>query len=161
METPIYQVGSKGSAKVNLLLRAAGLKGRQVIDAIKVTTEGLMEDLKAEIKKGNHREVIAFLGTNALLWGKSALLDNLTRKVAARLMLRLGLPGIIAAGVVMVLVPFVLLKLRKKAVENKDAGAFLETFDLKGNAELQSQVQQVLEENTSSAIAPAEVGKQP
>jgi hypothetical protein len=144
MKAPNFQ---EGSMRVNLLLRAVGLKGRQVVEAIKVTTEGLIEDLKAEIKKGNHKEVLAFLGTNAILWGKSALLDNLTRKMAARLMLRLGLPGIIAAGVVAILVPFVLLKLRKKAVVEKDAGAFLKTFDLKENEELEGKVQLLLEEN--------------
>jgi hypothetical protein len=154
--------------KLTLLLRAAGLKGRQVVEAIRVTTEGLIEDLKAEINKGNYKEVITFLGTNAIVWGRSALLDRLTKKVASRLMLRLGLPGAIAAGAVTLLLPFVLMKLRKKALEKKDAGEFLETFDLQGDQELQGKVQQALEQETlpneetaKEAPADKEVAQEP
>lgn len=155
MKTPFFQ---EGTQKLALLLRAAGLKGRQVAEAVRETTEGIIEDLKAEINKGNHKEVITFLATNAFLLGKNALFKRLTTTVASRLMLRLGLPGVIAAGVVAILVPFVLMKLRKKALAEKKADEFLNTFEVQADEELQGKVQHLLEEKLSP---PEEQGTSP
>lgn len=146
MKTTIFEGSTQ---KFTLLLRAAGLKGRQVAEAIRETTEGLVEEIRAEIGKGNYKEVITFLAPNAIIWGKTVLLEKLTSRVASRLMLRLGLPGIIAAGVVAVLMPFVLMKLRKKAMEKKDAEEFLDTFEIVGDEELQGQVQKALDQGTA------------
>jgi hypothetical protein len=138
MKTTLFE---GGATKINLLLRAAGLKGQQAVEAIRITTEEIIAYLKAEISKGNYNEVITLLAAKAIVFGKGALLDKITSRVASRLMLRLGLPGIIAAGVVAVLVPLVVMKLRKQAAEKKDAGVFLEAIDQQDQAELQRQVQ--------------------
>lgn len=138
-----------GTQQLTLLLRAAGLKGRQIKEAVQVTTESVVQDLKIELNKGNYQEVISFLKTNSTVLGKTLILERLTSKLVSRLMLRLGLPGMLAAGVVTILLPFVLARLRKKAMEKKDAEEFLDTFEIVGDEQLQGQVQKALDQGTA------------
>jgi hypothetical protein len=152
MKTTFFE---EGANKLSLLLRAAGLKGRQVVDALRVATEETISVLSTELKKGNYQEVASLLAAKALLLGKSALLDRITTRVASRLMLRLGLPGIIAAGVVAVLVPFVLMKLRKRARDKNSARHLLESLEIEGDQELQEKEQHFLEEENTGSRAQA------
>jgi len=109
----------KASSYVPQFLRAAGqlvgLKawqtGRLFRKAAQTALDSVLEVLRAEVEKGNVRQVREFLLGKALPAARTLLLERMT----ARLLVRLGLRGALASNVVGWVLPVVLEQLLKVA----------------------------------------------
>ncbi|RYU83233.1 hypothetical protein [Hymenobacter persicinus] len=75
--------------------------------------DAVQEVLRAEIRKGNAQLVVDFLADKALPAAKALLLE----RMAARLLLRIGLRGALATNVVGWILPFVVERLIKVGVK--------------------------------------------
>jgi hypothetical protein len=83
---------------------AAWQTGRLFRKAAASALEAIQDVLRAEVKKGNAKLVADFLTDKALPAARTLLLE----RMAARLLLRLGLRGVLASSVIGWILPFVL-----------------------------------------------------
>ncbi|QIX59907.1 hypothetical protein HER32_01340 [Hymenobacter sp. BT18] len=90
---------------------AAWQTGRLFRKAAAAALESVQEVLRAEVKKGNGRLVQDFLANKALPAARALLLE----RMAARLLVRIGLRGALASSVVGWILPFVVEQLVKVA----------------------------------------------
>ncbi|MBD2716593.1 hypothetical protein KBK19_16235 [Microvirga sp. STR05] len=88
---------------------AAWQTGRLFHKAAASALEAIQEVLRAEIKKGNQQLVVDFLTNKALPAARALLLE----RMAARLLVRIGLRGVLASSVVGWILPFVLEQMMK------------------------------------------------
>ena len=95
-----------------------GLKGKQAIDIISLTTSTIKEILQTELKNGNYNGVVAFLKSKPVQFGTDLLVDKIIQRLVGRLILRFGLPGGIALNLATMLVPFLLKRISKKALQS-------------------------------------------
>jgi hypothetical protein len=96
---------------------AAWQTGRLFRKTALAALESIQEVLRSEVKKGNVKLVADFLANKAMPAARTLLLE----RMAARLLVRIGLRGVLASNVVGWVLPFVLEKLLQLA--NK-AGVF-------------------------------------
>jgi hypothetical protein len=94
-----------------------GLKGKQAIDILTVTTTTIKEVLQAELKNGNYNGVVTFLKSTPIKAGANLVVDTIIQRLAGRLILRFGLPGSVAVNLALLLVPFFLKRISKKALK--------------------------------------------
>lgn len=90
---------------------AAWQTGRLFRQATRAALDAVQEVLRAEVEKGNMRQVREFLTGKALPAVRALLLE----RMAARLLVRLGLRGVLASSVVGWVLPFVLEQVLKVA----------------------------------------------
>ncbi|SHL88397.1 hypothetical protein [Hymenobacter psychrotolerans] len=83
---------------------AAWQTGRLFRKAAASALEAIQEVLRAEVQKGNKQLVVDFLTNKALPAARALLLE----RMAARLLVRIGLRGALASSVVGWILPFVL-----------------------------------------------------
>ncbi|WP_022824898.1 hypothetical protein [Hymenobacter norwichensis] len=83
---------------------AAWQTGRLFRKAAASALEAIQDVLRAEVKKGNAKLVADFLSNKALPAARALLLE----RMAARLLVRLGLRGVLASSVIGWILPFVL-----------------------------------------------------
>lgn len=95
-----------------------GLKGKQAIDIISLTSSTIKEIIQAELKNGNYNGVVAFLKSSPAQTGTNLVVDKIIQRIVGRLILRFGLPGGIALNLATLLVPFLLKRLSKKALKS-------------------------------------------
>ncbi|MBC6989810.1 hypothetical protein [Hymenobacter sp. BT491] len=97
--------------------RATGLRAWQTgllfQKAARTALDSIQEVLRAEVAKGNVQLVTDFLSDKALPAAKALLLE----RMAARLLLRIGLRGALATNVVGWVLPFVLEKMVRVGVK--------------------------------------------
>jgi hypothetical protein len=93
-----------------------GLKGKQAIDIISLSSNTIKEILQAELKNGNYNGVVAFLKSTPVQVGTNLLIDKIVQRLVGRLIIRFGLPGGIALNLATLLVPFLIKRLSKKAL---------------------------------------------
>ncbi|MCC9168333.1 hypothetical protein [Pontibacter harenae] len=86
------------------------LRQEQISQAVLVTSDTILSFIKQQIEKGNWQAVDDFLHGKPMTKTGQILLKELRSKVLSNIMMRLGLRKIIAVGLVMVLLPFVLVK---------------------------------------------------
>jgi hypothetical protein len=93
--------------------RATGLRawqtGRLFQRAIRTALDAVQDVLRAEVQKGNGQLVVDFLTNKALPAARALLLE----RMAARLLVRIGLRGALASSVVGWVLPFVVEQLIK------------------------------------------------
>lgn len=91
--------------------RATGLRawqtGRLFQRAIRTALDAVQDVLRAEVQKGNGQLVVDFLTNKALPAARALLLE----RMAARLLVRIGLRGALASSVVGWVLPFVVEQL--------------------------------------------------
>ncbi|QNF35226.1 hypothetical protein HUW51_21820 [Adhaeribacter swui] len=104
---------------------AFGMKSQQVLDILTLTKSAIKEELQAEIKNGQYKVVLQFLVDQSVRHGKNLLFDKIIQKVAARLILRLGIPGGLAVNIATLLVPVLLKGVSKKVLKNTDIQTWL------------------------------------
>ncbi|TGE12237.1 hypothetical protein [Hymenobacter elongatus] len=96
--------------------RATGLAawqtGRLFQQLARKTLDAVQDVLRAEVQKGNVQLVVDFLADKALPAAKALLLE----RMATRLLLRIGLRGVLASNIVGWILPFVLERLIKVGV---------------------------------------------
>lgn len=90
---------------------AAWQTGRLFRQAAGAALESVQEVLRAEVEKGNMRQVREFLAGKALPAARALLLE----RMAARLLVRIGLRGALASNVVGWVLPVVLEQVLKAA----------------------------------------------
>ncbi|MBC6699449.1 hypothetical protein [Hymenobacter sp. BT190] len=90
---------------------AAWQTGRLFRKAASSALDAIQEVLRAELKKGNQQLVVDFLTNKALPAARALLLE----RMAARLLVRIGLRGALASNVVGWILPFVLEQMVKVA----------------------------------------------
>jgi hypothetical protein len=95
-----------------------GIKGKQAIDIISLTTSTLKEILQAELKNGNYNGVVAFLKSTPVQAGTNLVVDKIIQRLVGRLILRFGLPGGVALNLATLLVPFLIKRIGKKALKS-------------------------------------------
>jgi len=95
-----------------------GLKGKQAIDIIFLTTNTIKEILQAELKGGNYSGIVSFLKSTPVQAGTNPVVDKIIQRLVSRLMLRFGLPGGLALNLATLLVPFLIKRLSKKALKS-------------------------------------------
>jgi hypothetical protein len=88
---------------------AAWQTGRLFRKAAASALDAILEVLRAELKKGNKQLVMDFLTNKALPAARHLLLE----RIAARLLVRIGLRGVLASSVVGWILPFVLEQMVK------------------------------------------------
>ena len=88
---------------------AAWQTGRLFHKAAAYALDAILEVLRAELNKGNKQLVVDFLTNKALPAARALLLE----RIAARLLVRIGLRGMLASSVVGWILPFVLEQLVK------------------------------------------------
>lgn len=88
---------------------AAWQTGRLFRKAASSALDAIQEVLRAELKKGNQQLVVDFLTNKALPAARALLLE----RMAARLLVRIGLRGVLASSVVGWILPFVLEQMVK------------------------------------------------
>ncbi|AII53659.1 hypothetical protein [Hymenobacter sp. APR13] len=88
---------------------AAWQTGRLFRKAASSALDSIQEVLRAELKKGNQQLVVDFLTNKALPAARALLLE----RMAARLLVRIGLRGALASSVVGWVLPFVLEQMVK------------------------------------------------
>jgi hypothetical protein len=88
---------------------AAWQTGRLFRKAAAAALEAVQDVLRAEVKKGNAKLVTDFLADKALPAARALLLE----RMATRLLVRLGLRGVLASNVVGWILPFVLEQMVK------------------------------------------------
>ncbi|TGD77166.1 hypothetical protein [Hymenobacter wooponensis] len=93
--------------------RATGLRawqtGRLFQRAVRTALDSVQDVLRAEVQKGNAQLVVDFLSNKALPAARALLLE----RMATRLLVRLGLRGVLASSVVGWVLPFVVEQLIK------------------------------------------------
>jgi hypothetical protein len=93
--------------------RATGLRawqtGRLFQRVVRTALDSIQEVLRAEVQKGNAQLVIDFLTNKGLPAVRALLLE----RMAARLLVRIGLRGVLASSVVGWVLPFALEQLIK------------------------------------------------
>ncbi|QJX48761.1 hypothetical protein HMJ29_18300 [Hymenobacter taeanensis] len=93
--------------------RTTGLRawqtGRLFQRAVRTALDSVQEVLRAEVQKGNGQLVADFLTNKALPAARALLLE----RMASRLLIRLGLRGVLASSVVGWVLPFVVEHLVK------------------------------------------------
>jgi hypothetical protein len=93
--------------------RVTGLRawqtGRLFQRTVRTALDSVQEVLRAEVQKGNGQLVVDFLTNKALPAARALLLE----RMASRLLLRLGLRGVLASSVVGWVLPFVVEHLIK------------------------------------------------
>ena len=94
-----------------------GLKGKQALDIISLTSNTIKEILQAELKNGNFNGVVTFLKSTPVQMGTNLLADKIMQRLVGRLILRFGLPGGVALNVATLLLPFIIKRLGKKALK--------------------------------------------
>ncbi|TGE24205.1 hypothetical protein E5K00_03040 [Hymenobacter aquaticus] len=98
--------------------RATGLAAWQTGRLFRLVAQKALDSiqdiLRAEIQKGNVQLVADFLADKALPAAKALLLE----RMAARLLVRIGLRGVLATNVVGWILPFVLERLMKVGVSS-------------------------------------------
>jgi hypothetical protein len=95
-----------------------GLKGQEAIDVLLTTKNTVKEVLHAELKSGHYTQVLTLLKNSALKSGKQIFFDKIIQRVVGRLMVRFGLPQTVALTLAMLLVPFILKRLGRKALKS-------------------------------------------
>jgi hypothetical protein len=95
-----------------------GLKGQEAIDVLITTKNTVKEVLHAELKSGHYNQVLTLLKNSALKSGKQIFFDKIIQRVVGRLMVRFGLPQTVALTLAMLLVPFILKRLGRKALKS-------------------------------------------
>jgi hypothetical protein len=88
---------------------AAWQTGRLFRKAATSALDAILEVLRAELKKGNKQLVVDFLTNKALPAARHLLLE----RMAARLLVHIGLRGVLASSVVGWVLPFVLEQMVK------------------------------------------------
>lgn len=116
--------------KISKQAEAFGLKSSQALDVISLTKNAIKEELQAEINRGEHKSIVAFLQNNAVRYGKSILFDKIIQRVASRLILRLGLPGGLAVTIASYLVPLLLKSISKKVMSTNNAQKIVASLKL-------------------------------
>ncbi|TGE28443.1 hypothetical protein [Hymenobacter metallicola] len=105
MKTPLFLPPLFNAARATGL--AAWQTGRLFQQLAKKALDSVQDILRAEVQKGNVQLVADFLADKALPAAKALLLE----RMAARLLVRIGLRGALATNVVGWILPFVLERL--------------------------------------------------
>ncbi|WP_460922211.1 hypothetical protein [Pontibacter brevis] len=102
--------------KMNALLAWSRLRQEQLTEAVSVTKDTVSEFLKRQIERGNWKEVQEVLRGKPMTTAGKFLLEELRDSVVSKLIIRLGLRKVIAAGLVVVLLPLILAKVAGQLV---------------------------------------------
>ena len=112
-----------------------GIKGKQAIDIISLTTSTIKEILQAELKNGNYNGVVTFLKSETIQVGSNLVVDKVIQRLVGRLILRFGLPGGVALNLATLLVPFLIKRISKKALQSGKVYDFLNSVGVTNQIE--------------------------
>ncbi|WP_026464185.1 hypothetical protein [Adhaeribacter aquaticus] len=121
--------------RLQIQAKRIGLKSHQAIDVITVAKNTVKEVLQAELKNGNYDQVVDFLKSSAFKVGKDLVLDKIIQRVVARFIIRFGLPNTVALNLAVLLVPFILKRVSKKALSSGRVQDFLNAIGVTDKVE--------------------------
>lgn len=131
-----------------------GVKGKQALDIISLTTSTVKEILQAELKNGNYSGVVSFLKSTPVQFGTNLLADKIMQRLVGRLILRFGIPGGMALNIATLLVPFILKRISKKALKSGKVQDLLNSIGVTNQLEkFQILKNQVKDKFTSNKAA--------
>lgn len=130
-----------------------GIKGRQAIDILALTSNTIKEILQAEVKNGNYAGVVKFLKSPPVQMGTNLLADKIMQRLVSRLILRFGLPGGVAVNVATLLLPFLLKRLSKKALNSGNVQDLLHSVGITKSAEKLNVLKNIVKNKFSSGQA--------
>jgi len=97
--------------KLRQFTRWSRLRQEQLREAVAVSSDTLTEFLKRQLEKGNWDAVQDVLRGKPMTTAGKFLLQELRDNLLSRMILRLGLRKVIAAGLVVILLPLLLAKI--------------------------------------------------
>lgn len=102
--------------KLRSVLQWGRLRQEQIGEVILITKDTVIGFLKRQIERGNWREVMEVLKGKPMTQAGRFMLHELRDKIVRRLIVRLGLRPVIAAGLVLVLLPIILAKVAGEVI---------------------------------------------
>ncbi|MBD1396246.1 hypothetical protein H9Q13_03630 [Pontibacter sp. JH31] len=102
--------------KLRAVLKWGRLRQEQANDVILITKDTVLGFLRRQLERGNWREVLEVLKGKPMTQASRFMLHELRDKIVRRLIFRLGLRPVIAAGLVIVLLPIILAKVSGEVI---------------------------------------------
>lgn len=109
-------IPKNADVKLRSLLQWGKLRQEQLGEAFLITKDTVLGFLKRQIEHGNWRGVLEVLKGKPMTKAGRYMLSELRSKVVRKLIMRMGLRPIIAAALVIVLLPIILAKVTGEVI---------------------------------------------